>query len=334
MTTLPVFKVPMHLCYLLYLAKFSRLAARAYLRFALAMCRLTGTQPSILLHPLDFMGREDCPQLAFFPGMDLPRERKLALASDLLGDAREPLRDRDDGGARGARYRREPLPEHHGATRRVWMRARRSILIVGLLLGAAFLAYAARALDPRALLELLRTTHPGLFSAALVCALAFSMVKAWRWRYLLQPLAQVPARALLSPVFIGGAANALIPHSGELVRASVVGRRYALPASALLGSIVVERVFDFVAVLVLAAIVFATTRHVSDDLVTASYALAGVSALARRRRGTFRVADGALPAHRVLLHDAAYLALEGRPVAPFSRGIRRASPRFAGRACS
>jgi hypothetical protein len=76
--------VPMHLSYLVYLAKFSRIAARAYLRFALGACRLTGTQPSILLHPLDFMGREDCATLAFFPGMDIARERKLAIVAELF----------------------------------------------------------------------------------------------------------------------------------------------------------------------------------------------------------------------------------------------------------
>ncbi len=91
-TTLPIFKVPMHLSYLIYLAKFSRIAARAYLHFALATCRLTGTQPSILLHPLDFMGGEDCPPLAFFPGMDLGRTRKLEIVAelfDILADGRE-----------------------------------------------------------------------------------------------------------------------------------------------------------------------------------------------------------------------------------------------------
>ncbi len=83
-TTLPGLKVPMHLSYLIYLAKFSRLAARTYLRFALGVCGLTGTSPSILLHPLDFMGREDCPELAFFPGMDLTRERKMAIMAELF----------------------------------------------------------------------------------------------------------------------------------------------------------------------------------------------------------------------------------------------------------
>lgn len=83
-TTLPGLKVPMHLSYLIYLAKFSRIAARTYLRFALGACRVTGTQPSLLLHPLDFMGREDCAELAFFPGMDLARDEKLEIMAELF----------------------------------------------------------------------------------------------------------------------------------------------------------------------------------------------------------------------------------------------------------
>jgi peptidoglycan-N-acetylglucosamine deacetylase len=110
-TTLPVFKVPMHLSYLIYLAKFSRLAARAYLRFALAACHATGTQPSILLHPLDFMGSEDCPSLAFFPGMDMTRARKLAVVGelfDILAAKRELVTMGEH--ARRAGAARESLP--------------------------------------------------------------------------------------------------------------------------------------------------------------------------------------------------------------------------------
>jgi peptidoglycan-N-acetylglucosamine deacetylase len=83
-TTMPVFKVPMHLSYVLYLSKFSRPLARLYFRTALLMCRLTGTAPSMLLHPLDFLGAEDVSALRFFPGMDLPRERKLELVGECI----------------------------------------------------------------------------------------------------------------------------------------------------------------------------------------------------------------------------------------------------------
>ena len=83
-TTMPYLRVPMHLSYLLYLGQYSRAAARTYFRIALAACRTSGTQPSILLHPLDFLGSEDCPSLGFFPGMGLPLQRKLAAVEELL----------------------------------------------------------------------------------------------------------------------------------------------------------------------------------------------------------------------------------------------------------
>ena len=102
-TTLPGIKVPMHLSYLIYLAKFSRLAARTYLRFALGVCGLTGTSPSILLHPLDFMGGEDCPELEFFPGMDLTRERKMAIVAELFDILTSRSTSRHHGRARAAR---------------------------------------------------------------------------------------------------------------------------------------------------------------------------------------------------------------------------------------
>lgn len=83
-TTMPLLKLPIHLSYILYLSKYARPLARLYFRMALAMCALTRTQPSILLHPLDFLGREDVQELGFFPGMDLPREHKLALVGEAL----------------------------------------------------------------------------------------------------------------------------------------------------------------------------------------------------------------------------------------------------------
>ena len=78
-TTMPVFKTPVHFSYLVYLASFSRPLARLYSRFANGMCRLTDTEPSLLLHPLDFLGQEDDPDLGFFPAMNMPVTKKLAL---------------------------------------------------------------------------------------------------------------------------------------------------------------------------------------------------------------------------------------------------------------
>ena len=80
-TTMPLLKVPIHLSYLLYLSKFSPWLARSYFWQSLKLCRYLGVEPSLLLHPLDFMGAEDASDLSFFPGMDLNFSHKLKIVT-------------------------------------------------------------------------------------------------------------------------------------------------------------------------------------------------------------------------------------------------------------
>jgi hypothetical protein len=83
-TTLPIIKIPIHGSYVLYLGVISPAVARLYFRTAMTVCRALGVEPSILLHPLDFLGAEDESDLAFFPAMRMGREQKLGLAVDCL----------------------------------------------------------------------------------------------------------------------------------------------------------------------------------------------------------------------------------------------------------
>ena len=68
-TTMPIIRMPVHFSYLHWLAGFSEGLARAYFALALRLCDLTGVQPSLLLHPLDFLGGDDVAGLGFFPAM-------------------------------------------------------------------------------------------------------------------------------------------------------------------------------------------------------------------------------------------------------------------------
>ncbi|MDD8026480.1 MAG: polysaccharide deacetylase family protein [Acidobacteriota bacterium] len=88
-TTIPVLKTPFHLSYLMYLARYSESLMSAYLRLALGACRRAGFGPSFLLHPLDFLGPEDAPGLAFFPGMDINKRKKMRLAGRVLDELAE-----------------------------------------------------------------------------------------------------------------------------------------------------------------------------------------------------------------------------------------------------
>ena len=83
-TTMPLLRVPIHVSYLIFLSGISPALASAYLATALRLCRMSGTQPSLLLHSLDFLGHEDVEELAFFPGMGLSAERKLAVVGNAV----------------------------------------------------------------------------------------------------------------------------------------------------------------------------------------------------------------------------------------------------------
>jgi peptidoglycan-N-acetylglucosamine deacetylase len=101
-STFPVLKTPIHASYLIYLATFSETAAMSYWRSALAACRASGIEPSILLHPLDLLSGSDIDELKFFPGMSMPVEKKLRLLGriiDELDDKFEVVKMREHSAA-------------------------------------------------------------------------------------------------------------------------------------------------------------------------------------------------------------------------------------------
>jgi peptidoglycan/xylan/chitin deacetylase (PgdA/CDA1 family) len=80
-TTMPGARIPIHFSYLHYLDRYSPQFANHYFHTALQLCARSGTAPSLLLHPLDFLGGDDVPELRFFPGMDIAGDAKRASTS-------------------------------------------------------------------------------------------------------------------------------------------------------------------------------------------------------------------------------------------------------------
>jgi hypothetical protein len=83
-TTMPILRAPIHLTYVLYLSRVSPLLGLNYLRVGLLLCRATGTPPSLLLHPLDFLGCDDLESLTFFPAMDMAYEAKSQIVGEVM----------------------------------------------------------------------------------------------------------------------------------------------------------------------------------------------------------------------------------------------------------
>jgi hypothetical protein len=75
-TTMPILRMPVHFSYLLFVSTFSHYLARLYFLSAMKICRIAKVHPSLLLHPLDFLGREDDSTLEFFPAMTCSASQK------------------------------------------------------------------------------------------------------------------------------------------------------------------------------------------------------------------------------------------------------------------
>ncbi|MBI5625298.1 MAG: flippase-like domain-containing protein [Elusimicrobia bacterium] len=112
-----------------------------------------------------------------------------------------------------------------------------------------------------------------------ICLVTFMdlAVRAARWRLILAPTADAPASALYRLEAIGLAANNIIvARLGELGRAALAGRRFKIPFLAALSSIVVERLCDTTAVLIL----FNTAAFFNPDLISTKLRIITLSVLA------------------------------------------------------
>ncbi|HEX7309293.1 polysaccharide deacetylase family protein [Lentzea sp.] len=87
-TTMPLFRVPIHGAYLLQLHQVSPRLARGYFRTALGLCRAGNVSPSLLLHPTDVLTATEAPGMEFFPGMAVPGHEKVALLEWVLSSLR------------------------------------------------------------------------------------------------------------------------------------------------------------------------------------------------------------------------------------------------------
>jgi hypothetical protein len=83
-TTIPLFKIPFHLSYLIYIYNIHPFLMKIYLDIAILMCKTTKTTPSFLLHPLDLIGGDMVPELKFFPGMNIHSEVKTKIFLNVI----------------------------------------------------------------------------------------------------------------------------------------------------------------------------------------------------------------------------------------------------------
>jgi uncharacterized membrane protein YbhN (UPF0104 family) len=176
-------------------------------------------------------------------------------------------------------------------------------VVVGLVISVAFFAATLRLVDLAAVARILAGAAPTGIALAIGFVAVEVALRAARWRLLLLPFRPVPYRQAAGYLCVGYFANTLLPaRLGDLARAFLAGRTLGIPRLATLGTIVVERIADGVAILGLVIIgglaVAGTASVVSSALLLAAVGTAGVfalvgAALAARRLGVHETRQGA-----------------------------------------
>jgi hypothetical protein len=112
-------------------------------------------------------------------------------------------------------------------------------------ISALFLVFALRNLHLADVWAAMRTARYAWILPGVAVYFFGVWARTWRWDYLLRPMKRIPLRRLFPVVVIGYMGNNVYPaRAGEVIRAYVLRRREGVSISASLGTIVVERVFD------------------------------------------------------------------------------------------
>ncbi|MEW6509346.1 MAG: lysylphosphatidylglycerol synthase transmembrane domain-containing protein [Bacteroidota bacterium] len=118
-----------------------------------------------------------------------------------------------------------------------------------------FLWVAFGGTDVDQLILAIRGANYWWIGAMVACLLLSHLVRAWRWRYLLEPIKRgIRIRNLFSGVMVGYLFNNLLPRAGELTRPYVIGTLEKISRSSAFGTIVVERIIDTFSFLLLVAL--------------------------------------------------------------------------------
>jgi uncharacterized protein (TIRG00374 family) len=126
--------------------------------------------------------------------------------------------------------------------------------ILGVVISVALLWWTLRGESFSEIWSVLRESNAGLFMLAAAVATLMFPLRAWRWRYILEPTAGIiPFGPLWRATAIGFMVNNVSPaRAGELARAYVLSRETGrISFTASLASLVVDRVFDALVVVVL-----------------------------------------------------------------------------------
>jgi len=145
-------------------------------------------------------------------------------------------------------------------------------LLLAAAVSAVCLFLATRGVDWSAVMSSLGGAHPGWVFMVVAVSLVSHMVRAERWRVLLRPVLAAPYWPALSATYVGFGASMVLPlRLGEIVRPALFARRTGIGVPAALSSVVVERMFDMLFVMLCFVLVALTFDDLAPYLRGSSF---------------------------------------------------------------
>jgi glycosyltransferase 2 family protein len=154
---------------------------------------------------------------------------------------------------------------------------------VGLIISIVFLSFALQGLDLANFWQTLRTANYWWLVPGVGVYVVVVWVRTWRWHSMLAHIKPIPTGRLFPVVVIGYMGNNVYPaRAGEVLRSYVLRRKEGVPMSASLATVVLERLFDGLVMLLfdVATLPFAPLPPSYRWLVIGFSALFGVALVA------------------------------------------------------
>ncbi len=134
----------------------------------------------------------------------------------------------------------------------------RIIIILGILISAICTWLFARKIEWYQLGKAFREANYIYLLPAIAVVLLSYVVRAIRWQILMQPIKKVSFMSLFSATSIGFMANCILPaRVGEVIKPAIIGKKERIKISASLATVLMERTFDTVYLIIFSIIILA-----------------------------------------------------------------------------
>ena len=130
-------------------------------------------------------------------------------------------------------------------------------VVLPLALGVFIIYYLFKDIDFYQVWSIVKGANRAILLSSLIFGLLGNTIRGYRWELFIRPLGYSPKVSVLNYAIYGGyAVNYAIPRAGEIWKCGMVAKEEKVPFTKLFGTMVLDRIFDTVTVLLIVLAAF------------------------------------------------------------------------------